>query len=133
MFQGECWSDVLTLVTPEPREDDPDTVWVAISPELLYSKSMENLLGRLRNPHLPDPPLSEYFYRARVIDASIWGMLKIQSDPKQLAPMTRMLRAEALDVLRLWFTEHLSRAMFPGPEKGRIGLHITPKDLRYRQ
>ena len=131
LVTGESWDDVLNYVVPEPRAGDDLTVWVSITPDLMYTKSLEHLLGRLRNPHPPDPPLAGIYSRARQLDTRIWGMLQTSGDPKHLDPVTRMLRAEALDVLREWFTEFLSRAMGLGVDR-RLGIHITPKDLRYR-
>lgn len=131
---GEQWPDILSLVSPEPRPpvlDAPPEVWVAINPELLYSKAKEHLLGRLRNPRIPLGILGEYYMRARRLPPEIWDNLQISTDPRRLSVQYRQLRGEALDLLRLWFTEFLSHALNVGPDF-RMGLHITPRDNRYK-
>lgn len=131
MYLGESWPDVLNLVTPEPRDYDPETIWLAVNTDLMYTKSLEHLLGRLRNPNVPDGALAQIFHRAKSLQSDIWHSLQVQGDPRGLPPLFRAIRAEALDVLRLWFTEHLHRMI--SPTNSRMGLHITPKDLRYKQ
>ena len=135
MYSGERWPDVLGYVSPEPRQinpGEPETVWLAIDWDTLVKKTREHLLGRLRNPNFPDGVLAEYYSRAKSLPPDVWANLCISSDPRRLQPVTRVLRAEALDLLRLWFTEHLNRALDVGPDR-RLGLHLGPKDERYRQ
>lgn len=137
-MQIESWLDILNYVSPEPRDWRPgeiETIWLVVSPEMMYERAKENLLGRLRNPNLPDGILAVYYNQAKQIDPRVWSNLQISGSIKSLDPNFRAVRAFALDILRLWFTEHLTRIILytgiVGPER-RLGLHIGPKDLRYK-
>ena len=136
MYLGEQWMDVLNLVTPEPRvPNDPSQIWVMISPELLYQKSKEHILGRIRNSNPPDGQSLSYCYstakRLTQQYPHIWDNLQISCDPRRLDPKYRQIRYEALETLRIWFTEFLHRALDLEPGIG-LGLKITPADHRFR-
>lgn len=124
---GEIWPDVLNLVRPAPRDNDPDTVWVDVDPDVLYPATFQYVMNRLMDETVPDPPLADLYNRAKGLRLHPRHITSLKcEDSFRLPPLERALRAELLTVLRLYFTEMLQRAI-----GGRIGIHIT-KDLRYR-
>jgi len=147
LSNGERWPDVLNLFgNSGGTYNNPDTLMLTITPEALYTKGRDHLIGRMRNPNLPDDPLSNYYRMAKSLPVTIWDRLQIEvfeetdldamgepvkvlrSHPEKLDPQLREIRRVALESIRLWVTELLHRAL----EEQTMTVHIGPKDLRYK-
>ena len=100
--------------------------WFVVEPAQLYPAAVADLIEVVEAGRQPShPALIAPYHQARALGA---GGLKTALVPRHKCPPDDLaLRAEALEVARLWFTEKLHQAIDNAP----MGLHIV-KDEAYR-
>lgn len=123
--------DPLSIAIEETRANDQGYVWYAVDPNEMYPETMEHILGVLSSAEPRNQVttnLLQYTFRAMALSAaepSAWGWAL---QPRASFTDARMIgmRAEALEIARLWFTEMLHAA-----NNVPIGVHIL-KDERWK-
>lgn len=116
--------DRLLAELPEGAPELPNQyTWFAVQPAELYPATLAHIQKVLEGQRPPDP-LGMYFDAARRLAPAAWAAAELE---RAACPVDLLaVRAEALEIARLWFTEMLHQAA-----AGPIGLHIL-KDERYR-
>ncbi len=119
------------LAEPEKRADETYK-WFAVEPAVIYPRTIARIQECLKTGELPQElvqpavdvgpdPRSvafDYLSRARAIPYEAWAFATVS---KERTPLDKQkMRAEALNIARLWYTQalHVANDMQP------IGLHI---------
>lgn len=110
--------NVLEYVTSEDRATE-DRLWFSVDPADLYPPALEALMSAVAHGTRPEATALQSLY-ARAQTLGVSG-LQLGLEPREALPAELVLvRAEALELARLWFTEHLHAAVSHSP----MGLHI---------
>lgn len=130
---------ILSLATPEKRDDDKGYNWYAVDPAVVYPETVKRILDVLQSGELPqelvddkapveiDPRsvARQYLAEARSMPEKAWEWSLTDrtefKDPEQITA-----RAAALELARRWFTQALHVAV-----GGSLGVHIL-KDERFK-
>jgi hypothetical protein len=114
--------NVLQYAALEEREGD-DRSWFSVQPGEVYPAALEELADAVQSGQAPkDPPLASLYARAAALGPE---GLRLGTEPRDALPDELVpVRAEALEIARLWFTEQLHQAVEGRP----IGLHIARDD-----
>ena len=127
------------LCRVETRAGDPVEAWYVIGWSVLYPTMIAHIRATLAQGDAGEPggALRPLWIAARaLLPTGAWelvGWEKERCDERQQA-----LRAQALEVCRLWFTEllHREHSGKPDPQPGErmlaMGLSLKPDDRRWR-
>lgn len=97
--------------------------WFVVEPAQLYPAAIADLIEVVEAGRQPShPALIAPYHRAKALGAG--GLRLALVARAQCPPDDLTIRAEALEVARLWFTEKLHQAIDHAP----MGLHITKDD-----
>jgi hypothetical protein len=100
-----------------------DRNWFEVHPDDLYPHMIEFLRGVVETQLEPGSPALQILYRqARDLPLDVWGLCYKMAG--ELDRDERALRARALEICRLWYTEHQHATIGHKP----MGLRIARAD-----
>ena len=115
--------DVSQYVTIEDR-GEPGTTWYAVDPATMYPAMLDYIQGQVEQENRPGPSYLVGLYDwAKRLPGEAWAWARI---PRQEVEGVEVvgLRATALEIARLWFTELLHASS----STAKIGVHILADD-----
>lgn len=128
--------DLKKLVDPENRDAGDDRTWFRCDPAVVYPEVIERIQEVIKSGELPQELVDNaspaeidprgvarmYLSRAKAVDAAGWKYA-LQAREKFTDPEKILLRAEALEIARLWFTQALHVQV--GGNGTPLGVHWT--------